>query len=82
MVMVYQCDTFCDVCMDWIGGEGTQWDTSVGLAKSAQEIAKGAGWIRKLNPERRYEDICPECQAKGLTSKAQADAACSTDGGT
>lgn len=71
MVMVYQCDTFCDLCMDWIGGEGTQHGTPNGLATSAKQIAKDNGWIRRRGGDGCMQDICPACQAK---DKAAAQA--------
>lgn len=61
MAMVYQCDTFCDVCNDWIETCETAHGSAVGLAKSAQKVAKAAGWIRRRGPDG-MQDICPECQ--------------------
>lgn len=61
MVMVYQCDTFCDVCHNWIETGETSHGTAAGLAKAAQQRARSAGWIRRRG-EHGMEDVCPECQ--------------------
>lgn len=69
-MMVYQCDTFCDLCWDWIETGETAHGSATGLAKSAQQVAKSAGWIRRRGDDGCMQDICPTCQK---TAQAKQD---------
>ncbi|RUT30906.1 hypothetical protein WG29040_23495 [Pseudomonas sp. PAMC 29040] len=64
MALSYQCDTFCDICSDFVEGEGTQHGNADGLGRSALELAKLAGWKRRRTAAGTYEDVCKRCLEK------------------
>ncbi|TJY57428.1 hypothetical protein E4T66_18650 [Sinimarinibacterium sp. CAU 1509] len=63
MSAVYSCDVFCDDCGNWSPSfTKTRRRISAGLARSARAAAKQGGWVRVLQPDGRYVDLCPRCQ--------------------
>jgi hypothetical protein len=61
VVMIFQCDCFCDRCYDWTEGGETKRGNANGLARNAQEMARLKGWRRMRKEDGTYEDVCPAC---------------------